>query len=123
LEDYESVINMLHHGYNGVVIPEVLFYYRVRSGSMFRSVSVNKLLYSNKYIVEKHVDYYSKFATQIINLLNSNGPGYYFDNPTLEVSVKTSIKRPFDLEYKLKSFVKRSKRLKKIALSLRNKLK
>jgi glycosyltransferase involved in cell wall biosynthesis len=82
LEDYESVINMLHNGYNGVVIPEILFRYRVRSGSMIRQLTLEKQLYSYKYIAEKHADYYAKFAAQVVNLLNSNGPGYSFDNPT-----------------------------------------
>jgi glycosyltransferase involved in cell wall biosynthesis len=31
LEDYESVVALLHKGYNGVALPEVLFYYRVRN--------------------------------------------------------------------------------------------
>ena len=82
LEDYESVINMLRHGYNGVVIPEVLFDYRVRSGSMIRQLTLEKQLYSYKYITEKHAEYYTKFASQLCNLLNANGPGYSFDNPT-----------------------------------------
>jgi glycosyltransferase involved in cell wall biosynthesis len=82
LEDYESVVNLLHHGYNGVVIPEILFDYRVRTGSMTRQLTQEKQLYSYKYIAEKHADYYAKFASQLCNLLNSNGPGYSFDNPT-----------------------------------------
>jgi glycosyltransferase involved in cell wall biosynthesis len=83
LEDYESVINMLHHGYNGVVIPEVLFDYRVRSGSMIRQLTLEKQLYSYKYITQKHADYYTKFASQLCNLLNANGPSHSFDNPTI----------------------------------------
>ena len=83
LEDYESVISMLSSGYNGTVLPETLFHYRVRSGSMIRRTNKNKLLYAHKYIAEKHAAYYSKFAAQLVNLLNSNGPGYIFDNPTM----------------------------------------
>ena len=82
LEDYESVIALMAKGYNGFVLPECHFYYRVRSGSMIRSINHNKLIYSNKYIAEKHKSYYAKFATQIINVLNANGPGYQYDNPT-----------------------------------------
>ena len=48
MEDYESFINMLSHGFNGVVLPEVLFYYRVRKGSMFRNITKAILLYSKK---------------------------------------------------------------------------
>ncbi|HMI59691.1 MAG TPA: glycosyltransferase [Puia sp.] len=119
LEDYESVVNMMHHGFNGVVVPEVLFHYRVRSGSMFRAISREKLLYSNKYIIEKHADYYTKFAAQIVNLLNANGPGYLFDNPTLEVRVNSKMIRDNVVLLKIKSLVKGSQKLKKIVLSIK----
>lgn len=119
LEDYESVVNMLHHGLNGIVLPEPLFYYRVRSGSMIRNISREKLLYSNKYITEKHADYYAKFAAQVINLLNANGPGYLFDNPTFEVSVNTRKAGESILLIKLKSLVKRNVYLKRIALTIK----
>lgn len=122
MEDYESVINMLHNGLNGIVLPEVLFYYRVRSGSMFRNVTKEKLVYSNRYIAEKHAAYYSKFATSVINLLNANGPGYLYDNPTFKVTVssKSTIERT--IVTKLKNFIKRNEQFKKIALTLKNKL-
>jgi len=119
LEDYESVVNMMHRGLNGVVLPEVLFHYRVRTGSMFRNISREKLLYSNKYIAEKHADYYAKFAPQVINLLNANGPGYLFDNPTFEVSVTTKTSKTGVLLSKVKSFVKRNERLKRIVLLIK----
>ncbi len=119
LEDYESVVSMLHGGYNGIVLPEPLFYYRVRSGSMIRDISLEKLLYSNKYITEKHADYYAKFAAQVINLLNANGPGYLFDNPTFEVKVATERVGESRILLKIKSLVKRHERLKKIALTIK----
>jgi len=119
MEDYESVIQMLHNGYNGIVLPEILFFYRVRSGSMFRNVTKEKLLYSNKYISEKHTHYYTKFAIQIINLLNASGPGYLYDNPTFEISVSTKSASESILFFKLKNFIKKSERLKKITLTLK----
>lgn len=119
LEDYESVINMLAHGYNGIVLPEPLFHYRVRKGSMFRQVTSNKLLYSNRYILEKHKSYYTKFAPQIINLLNANGPGYLFDNPTFGVVVTSKMEGKSFLLLKAKSLIKRNERLKKIALTIK----
>jgi glycosyltransferase involved in cell wall biosynthesis len=119
LEDYESVVSMLHHGFNGVVLPEALFFYRVRSGSMFRAITREKLLYSNKYIIEKHADYYTKFAAQIVNLLNANGPGYLFDNPTLEVRVNSRMIRENVLLLKVKALVKGSRKLKKLVLSIK----
>jgi len=121
MEDYESLVSMLHHGLNGIVLPEVLFYYRVRSGSMFRDISTEKLLYSNKYITEKHSPYYAKFASQIINLLNANGPGYFFDNPTFQVKISTrSIKEGTFLTL-IKNLVKRNEKLKRILLAIKNK--
>ncbi len=119
MEDYESVVNMLHHGFNGIVLPEVLFHYRVRSGSMFRNISVEKLLYSNKYIAEKHKDYYAKFAAELVNLLNANGPGYLFDNPTLEVKITSRVEREHFIVNKLKMLIKRNEKLKNIVLTIK----
>lgn len=122
LEDYESVINMLHNGLNGVILPETLFHYRVRSGSMIRDISREKLLYSNKYITEKHSAYYAKFAPQIINILNANGPGYLFDNPTHSIKVISNPEKTSRLFIKLKMLLKRNERLKKAVLLIKNKL-
>lgn len=119
LEDYESVISMLHQGFNGVVLPEALFHYRVRTGSMFRDITREKLLYSNKYIAEKHANYYTKFAVQTVNLLNANGPGYLFDNPTFEVRVSSQTAKENALILKIKSFVKANQGLKKLVLTIK----
>ncbi len=118
LEDYESVIHMLAMGFNGIVLPEVLFYYRVRSGSMFRDITAEKLLFSNKYIAEKHHDYYKSFAVPVIQLLNANGPGYLYDNPTFATKITVSNgPQPVYVE-KLKTFIKKNEWLKKLALRL-----
>ncbi len=87
LEDYESVISMISKGYNIVVLPEVLFHYRVRSHSMFRNINRNKLLYSYKYIAEKHAAYFSRHAIELIHILNANGPGFLFDSSGFERKV------------------------------------
>jgi glycosyltransferase involved in cell wall biosynthesis len=122
MEDYDSVISMLRHGFNGVVIPEPLFHYRVRKGSMFRQATPEKLLYSNRYIAEKNKDYYARFATQVINILNANGPGYQFDNPTFGVRSSTVVQHDNRLVQHLKAAVKKSPRLKRFALTIKNKL-
>lgn len=119
LEDYESVVHLLSKGYNGIVLPEFLFRYRVRRDSMIRKITREKLLYSYKYIAEKHSSYYTTFATQINNLLNANGPGYLFDNPTFAVSVVTNAESNNWLIRKAKALIKKNKTLKKIALSLK----
>jgi glycosyltransferase involved in cell wall biosynthesis len=122
LEDYDSVISMLRHGFNGVVIPEPLFHYRVRKGSMFRQATQEKLLYSCRYIAEKNRDYYTRFATQVINILNANGPGYQFDNPTISVRPSTIVQHESRLVRHLKSAVKKSPGLKRLALAIKHKL-
>jgi glycosyltransferase involved in cell wall biosynthesis len=119
LEDYESVVHLLSMGYNGIVLPEFLFQYRVRGDSMIRKITREKLLYSYKYIAEKHTSYYATFATQINNLLNANGPGFLFDNPTFAVSVNTNTENNSWLYRKAKAFIRKNKTLKKIALSLK----
>jgi glycosyltransferase involved in cell wall biosynthesis len=85
MEDYESVINMLNHGYRGVVLPENLFLYRVRKGSMYRGITRYKILHSQQYISGKHADFYGRFAPEIFNLLNANGPSFVYDNPSFTV--------------------------------------
>ncbi len=119
LEDYESVIQMLRHGFNGIVLPEILFYYRVRTGSMFRAINTNKLLYSNKYITQKHSIFYAKFAAPVINLLNANGPGYLYDNPTKEVTVQVKEGTQNIFLFKMKEAIKKNDHLKNTALLLK----
>jgi glycosyltransferase involved in cell wall biosynthesis len=119
LEDYEGVVNMLHHGFNGVVLPEILFRYRVRSGSMFRRITKEKFLHAYKYIAEKHHSYFSRFALSITHLLNANGPGFLFDNPTQPVKVFTIKQHEGPLVQQAKSFLKRHQRLKKLALMIK----
>ena len=121
LEDYDSVVNMMSKGLNGIVLPELLFYYRIRSGSMFRNITTQKLLYSNSYIATKYKNYYTNFALQIINLLNANGPGYLYDNPTLEVQISISVKKENILIFKIKNLVRKNEGLKKLALLLKSK--
>jgi glycosyltransferase involved in cell wall biosynthesis len=122
LEDYDSVISMMRHGFNGVTIPEPLFFYRVRKDSMFRKATREKLLYSNRYIADKHREYFTRFATQVIHLLNANGPGYQFDNPTFGVRPTTIQEKDAMLTRHLKTLVKNNPRLKRLALSIKHKL-
>ena len=84
LEDYESIVHMLSLGFNGVVLPEILFKYRVRKNSMSRINTRNKLLLSNSYITKKHSRYIKTYSSELINVLNANGPGYLYENPTFE---------------------------------------
>lgn len=118
LEDYESVVHMLAKGFNGIVLPEILFYYRVRTGSMFRNISVEKLLFSNRYISEKHRGLYTRYALPLIQLLNANGPGYLYDNPTFATQITVSSGPQALYVEKLKAIIKKNALLKKLALRL-----
>ena len=118
MEDYESVIQMLSKGFNGVVLPEILFCYRVRTGSMFRNITPEKLLFSNRYIAEKYAGYYTAFAVPVINLLNANGPGYLYDNPTFETRVSVASGPKNIYLDKLKNYIKKNEPLKRLALQL-----
>jgi glycosyltransferase involved in cell wall biosynthesis len=123
LEDYESVIALLSKGYAGVVLPEVLFYYRVRHNSMIRAVSKNKKLLLYEYISKKHSAIYANFGAEVFNLLNANGPGYELDNPSLDYAVY--LKNPLLNKFanKAVAIIKNNPRLKKAALGIYNKMK
>lgn len=84
MEDYDYVMNMLKHGYRGVVIPLPLFKYRVRKGSMLRQFTPMTYLFLYQLITEKHRDFYKEYGDELFNLLNANGPAYLIDNPTWE---------------------------------------
>lgn len=84
LEDWDSVIALVKNGWRGVVLPEALYWYRIRKGSMARRFTTEKLLFSLRYIAEKHKDVYATFAPELAGLLNANGPGFKIDNPTLD---------------------------------------
>jgi len=118
LEDYESVVHMARQGLNGVVLPEPLHRYRVRRRSMIRMMNRNKLLLAHSYITEKHRDLYRPYTAELVQLLNSNGPGYYFDNPTLELHVSSSPERRAWVNG-LKRIVKRYPALKKLLLTIK----
>jgi glycosyltransferase involved in cell wall biosynthesis len=82
LEDYESVIHLKSKGYNGVVLPEPLFLYRVRENSMIQRFNDAKWLRSYQYIIQKHGVYFAEYSVEIQNLLHANGPGYWNNNPS-----------------------------------------
>ncbi|HEX2981550.1 MAG TPA: glycosyltransferase [Anaerolineaceae bacterium] len=83
MEDYESVIRMVENGRRGVAIPEGWFNYRVRSDSMMRQSTMLSSAYLYDLIIEKHRSLYKAWGDDVIGLVNANGPGYFFDNPTL----------------------------------------
>ncbi|GAB3526268.1 hypothetical protein GCM10027443_01280 [Pontibacter brevis] len=115
LEDYDSVISLVSNGYRGVVLPEVLFHYRVRKTSMIRGVSKEKKLLLLNYITTKHRSLYTKFAYDLHNLQMSNGSGLFIDNPSLDYL--TLSKFPFSrkISNKILLLIKRNRYARKIA--------
>ncbi|MEM1867736.1 MAG: glycosyltransferase [Thermosphaera sp.] len=85
LEDYETVVRMVSKGCRGVAIPLALFKYRVRPASMFRQINRTKMIYLYQLIANKNRDFFNQYGAEVINLLNANGPGYLYDNPTWEL--------------------------------------
>ncbi len=82
MEDYESVIRLTAAGCRGVVIPEVLFYYRIRPESMYRTLSSDMMKIIYQQIMEKNSGFYEQYALDLFNLFNSNGAQYVMDNPS-----------------------------------------
>ena len=119
MEDYDSVINLVKNGCNGVVLPEPLWNYRIRKNSMARQFTTEKELYLYRLISSKHKDFYSKHAQDVVNLLNSNGPGIFFDNPTISYELKQSGILRKILTPKMILFIKSQPLLRKIAITLK----
>ena len=123
MEDWESIINMVSCGYRGVVIPQKLFQYRVRKGSMSQSFTREKQLYLTKVIAQKHRTFYAAYAAEITLLLNSNGSSLYFDNPTFEVPRFVPFKKMASIKNKLKEHIKRNKVLRRAAYMIYKRIK
>jgi len=115
LEDYESVIALISAGCHGVVLPEALFYYRVRRHSMMRQLSKTKKLLLYQYITLKHNGFYATFAAEILNLLTANGPGIHIDNPTLDYHLFDRVPFGGKALRKLISLSKKNKIVKRLA--------
>ena len=82
LEDWESGIGLWLAGCGGVVIPESLYRYRLREGSMSRGDNPGSLLDTYRRIVEKHHEAMAPYLPEVVGLLNANGPQYLAPYPT-----------------------------------------
>jgi glycosyltransferase involved in cell wall biosynthesis len=112
MEDYECVVNMVKNGYRGVVLTDFLFEYRVRKDSMSRQFNANCQLFLYKILSHKHKDFYSAYAYEIFNIVNSNGPSYLYENPTIEIGMeelkyKSNIFNSAEIPWELKEILKK----------------
>ena len=123
LEDWEHVINLVQNGYYGVVIPEKLYYYRVRKKSMARSITLNKNLYTIRKITNKHASFYQQYGVELNSLTLENGPGYKNDNPTLDKYNYGLLGNKYPALKKIFDFAKRNPFIKKIAFKVYQKIK
>lgn len=119
LEDYGSVIGLLSQGYRGVVLPECLFFYRVRRNSMYRGLNRYKVLHSYQFIASQYEGLYKQYAPQLFNLLNANGPSFAYDNPSFGRRVTSTSQQPHQLAVRAKGFVKQFPALKKLLLQIK----
>ncbi len=118
MEDYDSVIGLIKNGCYGVVIPEFLFFYRVRKNSMARGFNKSNRLYLYQLLAKKHSEFYATFAAELFGLLNANGPGIFVDNPTLDYHLADKIPFAGKLSKKLIRLVKKNKLTRKAALKI-----
>jgi glycosyltransferase involved in cell wall biosynthesis len=83
MEDYESMVRMVGAGFGGVVIPEILFDYRVRGNSMMRRFTRINDVYCYERIAAQNPAIFRDHVVGIVGLLNSNGPGFRHENPLI----------------------------------------
>ena len=120
MEDYESVISMMANGCYGIVLPELLFYYRVRKDSMSRSFNESNQKYLYELIARKHEGVLKQYAADIFCLLNANGPGYRIDNPTRLTATYTGNAFLNSKLGRLAEIARRSPRIRKAFLKLKS---
>jgi glycosyltransferase involved in cell wall biosynthesis len=66
-EDWELWLRLVAAGHRGTILPEVLFSYRRRQGSMFtRCTSGAVRLELVRYVVRKHLDLYRRHAPEVL---------------------------------------------------------
>jgi hypothetical protein len=84
LEDWESWIRLVSSGWRGVSLAAPLVCYRVREGSMYRSLRAETLLYLYEVTAELHADLYRRWGPELLNLVHANGPPHTWDHPAAD---------------------------------------
>ncbi|HVZ57001.1 MAG TPA: glycosyltransferase [Chitinophagaceae bacterium] len=123
MEDYESVVHLVAEGWRGVALPEPLWNYRVRKGSMARSFTTDKQLYLYRLIAGKHAALFDAHGAELACLLNANGPGISIDNPTLISPLSGNGRRIGRLKQALLARAKRTPWLRRLAIQIKKHIK
>ncbi|KOP66247.1 hypothetical protein AMS62_14080 [Bacillus sp. FJAT-18019] len=87
MEDYEGWVSMCASGCLGVSIPEPLVKYRVRSASMSRQFNRDMVIYLRERMATFNEAVFQKHGAELFKLMDANGPGYLWDNPTVTYPV------------------------------------
>lgn len=80
-EDYEGWVSLLKAGGVGVSLPDPLVRYRVRTGSMSSTRSVDQQLYLVDLMTQFHREQYDEWAEELFNLQCANGPAHRWIHP------------------------------------------
>jgi glycosyltransferase involved in cell wall biosynthesis len=84
-EDWDLWISLIERGYYGTIIPEVLFYYRRRPGSMCEVCTTGEThLGLVRYIMEKHKESYQEHLATVLNRKQIEIGGLLHENYGLE---------------------------------------
>ena len=122
MEDYDSVLSIIESGNRGVVLPEALWNYRIRKNSMARAFTRDKQLYLYRLISLKHKELFAAYADEVANLLNANGPGIEYDNPSLLYAIPKNWLLGNRASRKLIAVIKANPVLRKYAIRIKKKI-
>lgn len=121
MEDYDSIISMVKNGIRGVVLPEFLWNYRIRKDSMQQSFTLNKQLMLYREISKKHNEFFNQYGSEIANILNHNGSGIFYQNPTLSNNkLKQKLERL--LGQKTITLIKKNRMIREVAKKVYRKI-
>jgi glycosyltransferase involved in cell wall biosynthesis len=92
-EDWDLWISLTERGHRGIVIPETLFDYRQRPGSMrHQAEEPSARLRSWHYLLAKHCDSYQRYAKEVLLLLEDQCGGVLLDNWEAQRQIETEVK-------------------------------
>ena len=82
-------------------------------------MNLQRQLFSYEHITHKYPWLYSRYAVDLFNLFQANGPSYAYDNPSLEVTVWSRQAEADSLRARLKEKVKKIPGLKRAVLTIK----